>query len=85
MGPALQTTASNNDFEITNVVIYPNPANDIVQIKNLEGIKTIKILDINGRIISQTTIDSNLFSVAFLSKGFYFVEINGHIKKLIKN
>ena len=85
MGPALQTTASNNDFEISDVVIYPNPANDIVQIKNLQGNKTIKISDINGRIVSQTTTDSNLFSVAFLSKGFYFVEINGHIKKLIKN
>jgi hypothetical protein len=85
MGPALQTTASNNDFEITDVVIYPNPSNDIIQIKNLQGNKTIKILDINGRLVSQTTTDSNLFSVAFLSNGFYFVEINGHIKKLIKN
>jgi len=85
MGPALQTTASNNDFEISDVVIYPNPANDVVQIKNLQGNKTIKISDINGRIVSQTNTDSNLFSVALLTKGFYFVEINGHIKKLIKN
>ena len=76
MGPALQTTASNNDFEISDVVNYPNPANDVVQIKNIQGNKTIKISDINGRIVSQTNTDSNLFSVAFLTKGFYFVEIN---------
>ncbi len=84
MGPALQSTASLNDFDNGQVVLYPNPAQNIIHIKNLSGNKTIRIFDINGRLVHQTKTASNTLSIAGLNQGFYFLEINGQTKKFIK-
>jgi hypothetical protein len=84
MGPALQSTASLNDFDNGQVVLYPNPAQNVIHIKNLLGNKTIRIFDINGRLVHQTKTASNTLSIAALNQGFYFLEINGQTKKFIK-
>jgi hypothetical protein len=84
MGPALQSTASLNDFENGQVVLYPNPAQNVINIKNSIGDKTIRIFDINGRLVHQTKTASNALSITKLNQGFYFLEINGQIKKFIK-
>jgi len=85
MGPALQTTASLNDFESDQIIIYPNPTNDIIYFKNILVDKAIKIHDINGRLIRKINTTSNSISVSDLSKGFYFIEVDGQVKKFIKN
>ena len=85
MGPALQTTASLNDFESDQIIIYPNPTNDIIYFKNILVDKAIKIHDINGRLIRKINTTSNSISVSGLSKGFYFIEVDGQVKKFIKN
>ena len=84
MGPASQSTASLNDFDNGQVVLYPNPAQNVIHIKNLLGNKTIRIFDINGRLVHQTKTASNTLSIAALNQGFYFLEINGQTKKFIK-
>jgi hypothetical protein len=84
MGPALQSTASLNDFENGQVVLYPNPAQNVINIKNSIGDKTIRIFDINGRLVHQTKTASNALSITELNQGFYFLEINGQTEKFIK-
>ena len=84
MGPDLQTTAGLTDLDNNMIKLYPNPAKDVVYLKNVPGIKTIMIRDINGRLISQIKTDLNEFSVEELNQGFYFLEINGQTKKFIK-
>jgi hypothetical protein len=85
MGPALQGSASINDFESNEVVLYPNPAKDIIFIKNVSGDTLIKIYDINGRLIRETNTNSNSISISDLNRGFYFINVNGQVKKIIKN
>ena len=85
MGPALQGTASINDFESDEVVLYPNPAKDIIYVKNISVNTLIEIYDINGRLIRETNTTSNSISISDLSRGFYFVNVNGQVKKIIKN
>jgi hypothetical protein len=48
MGPALQGSASLNDFGSDEFVLYPNPAKDIIYVKNILGNNSIEIYDING-------------------------------------
>ena len=84
MGPALQSTAYLNDFENGQVVLYPNPAQNVINIKNSIGDKTIRIFDINGRLVHQTKTASNALSITELNQGFYFLEINGQTGKFIK-
>ena len=84
MGPALQGTASINDFESDELVLYPNPAKDIIYVKNISGNTLIEIYDINGRLIRETNTTSNSISISDLSRGFYFVNVNGQVKKSLK-
>ena len=53
-------------------------------IKNKNIAKEIKIFDINSKQILKKTINSNELSIEKLKPGFYFMEINGQYKKLIK-
>jgi hypothetical protein len=45
----------------------------------------IKIYDINGRLIRETNTNSNSISISDLNRGFYFINVNGQVKKIIKN
>lgn len=83
-GPQLQGTASTNDFDNNSFQFFPNPANDIIRFSNLDGKKDIRIFDINSKQVLKKTIDSNELSIENLKPGFYFLEINGKFKKLIK-
>ena len=78
----LDEVTVTDDFKL-----YPNPANDIVSIKD-ENIISVKVFDINGRNVLSTK--SNTFSVRDLANGIYLVKILGEenrtiTKKLIKN
>ena len=83
-GPQLQGTASVKYFDKNSFQFFPNPANDKIYFSNLEGEKVIRIFDINSKQVLKKTIDTNELSIKKLKSGFYFLEINGQYKKLIK-
>lgn len=69
--------------------LYPNPASDIIHIDtNLNDLQTIVIYDALGSEVLRTNYQQEV-SVSNLSKGIYFVKINGvstsYTKKLIIN
>jgi Secretion system C-terminal sorting domain len=75
------STLANANFDSSNFMIFPNPANNVIQI-NLqntnETLESIQINDILGKsILKISTISSKQQSidVSNLSKGVYFVEI----------
>jgi polyhydroxybutyrate depolymerase len=67
------------------VIIYPNPANDLVTIET-EDFVSARILDINGRDVMSS--DKKKIDISCLSKGIYSIVIfteNGRaVKKLVK-
>jgi hypothetical protein len=86
------STLSVNEFGLDKFTIYPNPTKQNVTIKGKLAIQSIKIYDLQGRIISEAVYDDlNLtrqLHTNMLSRGIYFLEIqSGHrkqIQKLIK-
>lgn len=84
-----------DDLNFANTVeIYPNPAEDILNIVNREGklIDLIQIFSVDGKLVrSQTKQISNQVNVSDLPKGVYKIRIkfSGHqglvSKKFIKN
>ena len=82
-GPGLQNTAGLDDLNATNFSMYPNPSSNIVFFKNLNKTTTVKIYDINMRLVKFESINSNQISIEDLNTGVYFVEIEGHVEKLI--
>ncbi|KQS91291.1 LamG-like jellyroll fold domain-containing protein [Chryseobacterium sp. Leaf394] len=63
----------------SNVSIAPNPADDILYVNTpLKGKNAYKIIDVNGRtVISGELNDSKTINISALTKGSYFLEIEG--------
>ncbi|MCU4190037.1 T9SS type A sorting domain-containing protein [Flavobacterium sp. HXWNR29] len=87
---APSTTLGSNDFyQKTSFVVYPNPVNDVLnlQINNVASIKNVKIFDLQGKLLLQSTNET--INVSELSKGIYIIKVsteNGETtKKFIKN
>ena len=62
------------------VQVYPNPANEVlfVDVKDLEGINSIELLDMNGKqILVQNKIEAgiNTLAIEHLDAGIYQVRI----------
>lgn len=69
--------------------IYPNPANSIVTISNLEQDASVNIFDLTGKKVKEVNTNQSSFSVEDLVTGVYVLQIeNGANKesiKLVKN
>ena len=84
-GPVLTNTASIDDNQFNTFSYYPNPADEFIYIQSDNtNIDRVTIYDLNGRIISNRRVSNNLLNVDDLSKGIYFIEINGVVKKIVK-
>ena len=76
---------------INNVLIYPNPANNNLNISSAEIIQRVEILDIVGRKVISKTLNSYNYQldVSNLNSNVYFINytINGVIntKKVVVN
>jgi len=81
---------SSRDNTIENIVLYPNPTNNIVTIANAENAQ-FTIYDVLGKVILSDTSTSNshLVNISNLERGTYFVTIEREgqnlVKKLIVN
>ena len=56
----------------------------MIRFSNLDGKKQIRIFDINTKQVLKKEIETNELSIKNLKPGFYFLEVNGQYKKLIK-
>lgn len=84
------STKNNLVIQDVDLIPFPNPTSDKLQIIGLSGSATIKIIDINGKEIIIKHIKNNeSISLFHLPKGLYIAEIisqHGFIKKrIIKN
>ena len=85
-----QVLGTENFFK-TNFAVYPNPATDVINISNANGLEITKstITDINGRIVKEINSSVNTINVGDLTAGVYFLNVststgNG-TTKIVKN
>lgn len=71
------SNASVEESQIANVKVYPNPANDIVNVTfDAQGEAQVTLTDLQGRTVSAANGTNNVqFSVADLASGSYIVKI----------
>lgn len=64
-------------FEDDKILVYPNPVNDILNIRASSSIQQVKVVDIAGKILIQEKSYVSLISLnlSALSSGVYFVII----------
>jgi hypothetical protein len=73
----LTTASIENSSEINLFKVFPNPANEKVTISNIEAGSTVSLVDLSGKIISQTTANSSSLTIPIsdFNAGVYFVRV----------
>jgi CO dehydrogenase/acetyl-CoA synthase epsilon subunit len=65
--------ASTDSFNRLKISVSPNPTSDLVSIQTEANIHSVKIMDINGRLVRE--VQSTEFSIQDLPAGVYFLNI----------
>ena len=66
-------TASISEVENANVVLYPNPVTNILNIE-AQDIQEVSVMDVNGRTV-MTLQNTNRIDMSNLANGVYFVRV----------
>lgn len=64
---------SDVDADMVNVVVYPNPTSDYVNIVGDVNVNYVNVIDINGRNVIKT--NSNVVDMKNLDNGIYFIRV----------
>jgi len=66
--------------------IYPNPANNVVFIENIDNleIRTISILNIQGQIVKHYEATTTQLDVSCITEGVYFIKLSSSKEEAIK-
>ena len=78
---------SNEEFNDSNIKLYPNPTNDFLNIELSNGdIKDLEVYDMAGKLIISKKISSKTYrlDIQYLSNGNYILKINNSSQKFIK-
>lgn len=84
-------TLKTSDFFKNNFTVYPNPANDVINVSNLGNLEITKasITDVNGRIVKEVNSSFDSINISELNAGVYFLKINtlegSGTTKIVKN
>jgi Secretion system C-terminal sorting domain len=83
------TTAADTQ-DLTNITLYPNPADNEVTIANFHATATLTVTDMTGKVLHQlTNQDQTTLNTSGFANGIYLVEITtvneSTIKKLVVN
>lgn len=68
------TPLDNEYFQITDYVIYPNPASDRVQIESSEAVKLVRVFNLAGQKVLENS--GSQINIENLSSGSYLMELN---------
>lgn len=84
-------SVSSIELESLQVLVYPNPASDVVAVQIPSAMKenyAVSMFDINGKLIQETTLlqGSTIahFDTRTLYSGEYFIEISTSVGKIVK-
>jgi hypothetical protein len=79
-------TASRETDVVSSAVIFPNPANNVVNI-NLTGVKgksDVSVFDVNGRVVLRREVNSanTQLDISALLPGVYIIRIKNGVKEV---
>ncbi|OFY97595.1 MAG: hypothetical protein A2309_14645 [Bacteroidetes bacterium RIFOXYB2_FULL_35_7] len=80
-------TSEKRNNNITDIVIYPNPASyKIYFITSDKTVKSFSLSDIRGKILKQSELNDSKFSIAVhdISDGIYFLNFFDENKQVVK-
>ena len=67
-----------NDHLLNNIALYPNPANDVVNVQcTMYDVQEVEVIDVYGKVINTVNVTDNptCINVSGLAAGMYFVRV----------
>ena len=83
----LNVVTGINDIKNSNIKIYPNPTNNIINIEGLNKNEnnTIQIFDVQGKLVITKTInEKGKIDLSELNKGVYVIKIGELAQRIVK-
>ena len=83
----LNVVTGINDIKNSNIKIYPNPTNNIINIEGLNKNEnnTIQIFDVQGKlVITKTITEKGAIDLSELNKGVYVIKIGEVAQRIVK-
>lgn len=80
-------TLNNDDFKANSFSLYPNPANDILNVQFSEVLTDdvkYEVYDITGKKILNSELKNNSIDISTLQSGIYFLKLINDDESLIK-
>ena len=88
LGANTDTPTSAPDFFMhqQSLIVFPNPAHDILQFKTETAINQVEIIDLTGRIVLKTNISNHeqQIDISKLNSGIYFAVFYANALKITK-
>lgn len=87
---SVQTTLDAPQFDLRNIVVYPNPVKDILNVSFDNAINSVSIYNMVGQQVFTKSVNANedTINVSGLTSGTYFVKVQAEDKvktlKIIK-
>ena len=72
---------SVEDVQPSNIVVYPNPTQDVLMIQGVEA-QALRVYDLQGRMLLQQ--EGTQIGVSQLSEGTYLLQIGTQVVRFIK-
>ena len=64
------------NLEVSNdLKIYPNPANDFIEIESYNPIEKVELISVNGRLLKSFKTNFERLNISNVKPGFYFLRI----------
>ena len=70
--------------EISELRIYPNPVHELLHVTGTPIKTPYQIIDSQGRVRQEGTVENGTISMTTLPAGFYFLMVNEYIFRLVK-
>lgn len=67
---AVETTTVNN-----NVFVYPNPTNSVLTLSSVEGVNSVRIMNLTGMVIMVKDVVNASIDVSSLPSGMYILQL----------
>jgi len=71
----ITSAIDNISTQQNRVIVYPNPSSDVLRIRSQDVIQEVRIRDIDGQLVHQTSYVEEAISIRTWLSGMYIVEV----------
>jgi hypothetical protein len=71
-----ELTSSGIIEDVKNILVYPNPANNVVYFSNVVANSSIEVYNMSGKLVLSSTIIANSLDISKLNSGIYVAQIS---------